>query len=102
MMRPMKHLSVTTLPRTIYEIDGAREVAIEFRSFSKTAGFTGTRCAYTVVPKNCMAYDASGQKHSLHPLWNRRQTTKFNGVSYPVQRAAEAVYSEAGKARSSK
>ncbi len=86
-----------SLPRSIYEVAGAREVAIEFRSFSKTAGFTGTRCAYTVVPRNCVAYDAQGNKRSLHPLWLRRQTTKFNGVSYPVQKAAEAVYSDAGK-----
>jgi LL-diaminopimelate aminotransferase len=85
------------LPHSIYEIDGAKEVAIEFRSFSKTAGFTGTRCAYTVVPKECMAYDFSGQKHSVHSLWNRRHTTKFNGVSYPVQKAAEAVYSPEGR-----
>ena len=85
------------LPRSIYEIEGAREVAIEFRSFSKTAGFTGTRCAYTVVPKTCAAYDGKGQRHRLHGLWNRRQSTKFNGVSYPVQRAAEAVYSDEGK-----
>jgi LL-diaminopimelate aminotransferase len=85
------------LPRSIYEIEGAREVAIEFRSFSKTAGFTGTRCAYTVVPKTCVAYDDKGQRHKLHGLWNRRQSTKFNGVSYPVQRAAEAVYSDEGK-----
>jgi len=84
------------LPRSIYEIDGAREVAIEFRSFSKTAGFTGTRCAYTVVPKACVAFDGSGAKHSLHSFWNRRQSTKFNGVSYPVQKAAEAVYSDEG------
>jgi len=86
-----------TLPRSIYEIEGAREVAIELRSFSKTAGFTGTRCAFTVVPKDCSAFDSSGGKHSLHSLWNRRQTTKFNGVSYPVQKAAEAAYSDAGK-----
>jgi LL-diaminopimelate aminotransferase len=86
-----------SLPQSIYEIEGARDVAIEFRSFSKTAGFTGTRCAYTVVPKNCMAYDRQGKGHSLHGLWNRRHTTKFNGVSYPVQRAAEAVYSQAGQ-----
>jgi len=86
-----------SLPHSIYEIDGAKEVAIEFRSFSKTAGFTGTRCAFTVVPKICIAYNSNGKKHALHPLWNRRHTTKFNGVSYPVQRAAEAVYSEAGK-----
>ena len=88
-----------SLPHSIYEIEGAREVAIEFRSFSKNAGFTGTRCAYTVVPRECMAYDASGSRQPVHPLWNRRHSTKFNGVSYPVQRAAEAVYSEAGKAQ---
>lgn len=85
------------LPRSIYEIEGAREVAIEFRSYSKTAGFTGTRCAFTVVPKDCMAYDSKGENHDLHSLWNRRHCTKFNGVSYPVQRAAEAVYSAEGK-----
>ena len=88
-----------SLPRSIYEIEGAREVALEFRSFSKTAGFTGTRCAYTVVPKSCKAFTESGKEHSLHALWNRRHTTKFNGVSYPVQRAAEAVYSKKGKAQ---
>ena len=86
-----------SLPRSIYDIQGAKEVAIEFRSFSKNAGFTGTRCAYTVVPKDCMAYDSKGGKQAIHPLWNRRHCTKFNGVSYPVQRAAEAVYSEEGK-----
>jgi LL-diaminopimelate aminotransferase len=86
-----------TLPHSIYEIEGARQVAIEFRSFSKTAGFTGTRCAYTVVPKSLVAFTASGEAHSLHSLWNRRHSTKFNGVSYPVQRAAEAVYGDAGK-----
>lgn len=85
------------LPRSIYEIEGARDVAIEFRSFSKTAGFTGTRCAFTVIPKTCMAYTADGEKHPVHALWNRRHSTKFNGVSYPVQKAAQAVYSEAGK-----
>lgn len=87
------------LPHSIFEIEGARDVAIEFRSFSKTAGFTGTRCAYTVVPKTCMAYDKNGKRYSLHALWNRRQTTKFNGVSYPVQKAAEAVYSGVGRAQ---
>jgi len=87
------------LPRSIYEIEGAREVAVEFRSFSKNAGFTGTRCAYTVVPEECVVRDRSGREHSLHQLWNRRQCTKFNGVSYPVQRAAEAVYSDAGQAQ---
>lgn len=86
-----------SLPRSIYEIQGAREVAIEFRSYSKSAGFTGTRCAYTVVPKECRAYDSHGDKQLLHALWNRRHCTKFNGVSYPVQRAAEAVYSDEGK-----
>jgi len=85
------------IPHSIYEIEGARDVAIEFRSFSKTAGFTGTRCAFTVVPKSCMAYNRAGECVPLHPLWNRRHTTKFNGVSYPVQRAAEAVYSPEGK-----
>jgi LL-diaminopimelate aminotransferase len=87
------------LPHSIFEIDGAREVAIEFRSFSKTAGFTGTRCAYTVVPMDCFASDSNGGKHSLHFLWNRRQTTKFNGVSYPVQKAAAAIYSEEGQSQ---
>jgi LL-diaminopimelate aminotransferase len=86
-----------SLPKSIYEIEGAKEVAIEFRSFSKNAGFTGTRCAYTVVPKECVAFDVKGNKQPLHSLWNRRHCTKFNGVSYPVQRAAEAVYSDAGK-----
>jgi len=85
------------VPRSIYEIEGARDVAIEFRSFSKTAGFTGTRCAYTVVPKSLQAYDASGQAHSLHALWNRRHTTKFNGVAYPIQKAAAAVYTPEGQ-----
>ncbi|MGD2270851.1 MAG: LL-diaminopimelate aminotransferase [Desulfobacterales bacterium] len=89
-----------SLPKSIYEIEGAREVAIEFRSFSKTAGFTGTRCAYTVVPKACRAYTRSGSRHSLHALWLRRQTTKFNGVSYPVQRAAEAIYTDEGRRQS--
>ena len=88
-----------SVPKSIYEVAGARQVAIEFRSFSKTAGFTGTRCAYTVVPKECVAYDASGNAHPLHGFWNRRHTTKFNGVSYPVQRAAEAAYSDEGKAQ---
>lgn len=85
------------VPRTIFEIEGAREVAVEFRSFSKTAGFTGTRCAYTVVPKEVMVYDSEGKAHSLNKLWLRRQTTKFNGVSYPVQAAAAAIYTPEGK-----
>jgi LL-diaminopimelate aminotransferase len=87
------------LPKSIFEIQGAREVAIEFRSFSKTAGFTGTRCAYTVVPTSCTAYTANGEAHSVHDLWFRRQSTKFNAVSYPVQRAAAAVYSDEGRAQ---
>jgi len=86
------------IPQTIFEIPGARECAIEFRSFSKTAGFTGTRCAFTVVPKDCVAWDAAGKPHSLHELWARRMATKFNGVSYPVQRAAAAVYTPQGSA----
>jgi len=85
------------VPRSIYEIEGAREVAIEFRSLSKTAGFTGTRCAYTVVPKEVMAYDESGNAVSLNGLWNRRQTTKFNGVPYITQRAAAAVFTSEGQ-----
>ncbi|MCL6611717.1 MAG: LL-diaminopimelate aminotransferase [Peptococcaceae bacterium] len=85
------------IPHSIYEVEGAREVAVEFRSFSKTAGFTGTRCAYTVVPREVKAYDSSGKAHPLNDLWLRRQTTKFNGVSYPVQAAAAAVYSEEGR-----
>ncbi|MDY3940177.1 MAG: LL-diaminopimelate aminotransferase [Spirochaetia bacterium] len=88
-----------SLPHSIYEIDGADEVAIEFRSFSKTAGFTGTRCAFTVVPKKVKAYTADGEAVALNPLWNRRQSTKFNGVSYPVQKAAAAVYTPEGKAQ---
>jgi len=86
-----------SLPQSIFEIPGARACAIEFRSFSKTAGFTGTRCAFTVVPKECMAWDAAGTAQSLHAAWSRRQATKFNGVSYPVQRAAAAVYTPAGR-----
>jgi LL-diaminopimelate aminotransferase len=84
------------LVHSIYEIPGAREVAIEFRSLSKTAGFTGTRCAYTVVPKDLKARNAKGELVALHGLWNRRQTTKFNGVSYPIQKAAAAIFTEAG------
>jgi LL-diaminopimelate aminotransferase len=88
-----------SIPHSIYEIEGASEVAIEFRSFSKTAGFTGTRCAYTVVPKKCRAFAPDGSAQMLHAMWLRRQTTKFNGVSYPVQRAAEAVFSAEGQAQ---
>lgn len=87
------------VPHSIFEVEGAREVAVEFRSFSKTAGFTGTRCAYTIVPKEVMVYDSNGTAHSLNSLWLRRQTTKFNGVSYPVQAGAVAIFSEAGKSQ---
>lgn len=90
-------ITESDVPHSIYEIEGAKEVAIEFRSFSKTAGFTGTRCAYTVVPKAVMGYTKSGEKVSLNRLWNRRHTTKFNGVPYIIQRAAEACYSPEGK-----
>ena len=85
------------IPHSIYEIEGAKEVAIEFRSFSKTAGFTGVRCAFAVVPNELFGYTKLGEKVSLNKLWNRRVTTKFNGVSYVVQRGAEAVYSEEGR-----
>jgi len=85
------------VPHSIYEIEGAKKVAIEFRSFSKTAGFTGTRCAYTVIPKELVGYTSKGEAVSLNKLWNRRHTTKFNGVPYIIQRAAEACYSLEGK-----
>jgi LL-diaminopimelate aminotransferase len=91
------YITDPTIPHSIYEIEGARDVAIEFRSFSKTAGFTGVRCAFTVVPKSVTAAGLGGERIPLHGLWNRRHTTKFNGVSYPVQRAAEAIYSPEGK-----
>lgn len=84
------------IPHSIYEVEGAKKCAIEFRSFSKTAGFTGVRCALTVVPEEVMATTAKGEKVALNKLWNRRQSTKFNGVSYPVQKAAQAVYSDEG------
>ncbi|MDD3454862.1 MAG: aminotransferase class I/II-fold pyridoxal phosphate-dependent enzyme, partial [Methanobacteriales archaeon] len=85
------------IPHSIYEIEGAREVAIEFRSLSKTAGFTGVRCAYTIVPEELEAEDTQGKTHQVNRLWNRRQTTKFNGVSYPVQVAAAATYTKRGQ-----
>ena len=85
------------IPHSIYELEGAKDVAIEFRSYSKTAGFTGIRCAYTVAPKTVFGKDTKGNKVSLNKLWNRRTTTKFNGASYIVQRAAEATYSEEGR-----
>ncbi|MCX6344935.1 MAG: LL-diaminopimelate aminotransferase [Armatimonadetes bacterium] len=91
------YITEPDIPHSIYEVEGAKECAIEFRSFSKTAGFTGTRCAYTVVPKTVMARTKSGESHPLNKLWNRRQTTKFNGVPYVVQKAAEAVYSIEGR-----
>ena len=85
------------IPHSIYEIPGANECAIEFRSFSKTAGFTGLRCAYTVVPCGIQVRDGRGTPHRLRDLWLRRHTTKFNGTAYPVQRAAEAIYSDEGQ-----
>lgn len=87
------------VPQSIYEIEGAKDVAIEFRSYSKTAGFTGVRCAYTIVPRAVKAKDESGNEVSVADLWNRRHTTKFNGVSYVTQRGAEAIYSAEGKAQ---
>jgi LL-diaminopimelate aminotransferase len=91
------YISDPAIPHSIYEIDGAREVAIEFRSFSKTAGFTGTRCAYMVIPISLVATSSDGSEKPLNPLWFRRHTTKFNGVSYPVQKAAAAIYTPEGK-----
>lgn len=85
------------IPHSIYEIRGAKKCAIEFRSYSKTAGFTGIRCGYTVVPKELTAAKLDGERIPLNPLWNRRQTTKFNGTSYITQRAAEAIYTPEGK-----
>lgn len=91
------YITDPTIPHSIFEIEGAKEVALEFRSFSKTAGFTGTRCAFTVIPKELLAYDSKGTAHQVRTLWNRRHSTKFNGVSYPVQKAAAAIYTEEGK-----
>ena len=85
------------IPHSIYEIDGAKDIAIEFKSYSKTAGFTGLRCGYVVIPKSVKGYDKNGESYEFNKLWNRRTTTKFNGTSYVIQRAAEAVYSEEGK-----
>ena len=90
-------ISTPEIPLSIYEIEGAREVAIECCSFSKTAGFTGTRCAYTVVPHEVKGRTADGKEVELNAMWKRRMATKFNGVSYPVQRAAAAVYTEVGQ-----
>ena len=85
------------VPHSIYEIEGAKEVAIEFRSFSKKAGVTGTRCAFTVIPKELKGYTAAGEPVSINQLWNRRHSTKFNGVPYIVQKAAESIYTPEGK-----
>ena len=85
------------IPHSIFEIEGAKRCAIEFRSFSKTAGFTGVRCGYTVIPKEVTATTATGEQVALNTLWNRRQCTKFNGTSYITQRGAEAIYSKEGK-----
>jgi LL-diaminopimelate aminotransferase len=93
------YISDPAIPHSIYEIPGARQCAIEFRSFSKNGGFTGLRCAFTVVPKSLMGFTAEGAPGALHPLWHRRMSTKFNGVSYPVQRAAEALYSSEGRSQ---
>ena len=87
------------VPHSIYEIEGAKEVAIEFRSYSKTAGFTGARCAFTVIPKALYGTDDEGEPHSLNAMWNRRHTTKFNGVPYVTQKGALACYSDEGKAQ---
>ena len=91
------YISDPEVPHSIYEIEGARECAIEFRSFSKTAGFTGTRCAFTIVPKELQGRTAGGESVSLHALWFRRQSTKFNGVPYVVQRGAAAIYTDEGR-----
>ncbi len=91
------YISDSKIPHSIYEIEGAKEVAIEFRSFSKTAGFTGVRCAFTVVPKELRTYTRAGQSVALNPLWNRRHCTKFNGVSYITQVGAAAIYCDEGK-----
>ena len=90
------YITDTEVPHSIYEIDGAKQCAIELRSFSKTAGFTGTRCAYTIIPKELSGKTKSGEVKNIHPLWSRRQSTKFNGVSYIVQRGAEAAMNDAG------
>lgn len=91
------YIQDSEIPHSIYEIRGARKCAIEFHSYSKTAGFTGVRCGYTIVPKDLTVADFEGNRHSVHQLWNRRQCTKFNGASYISQRAAEAIYTPEGK-----
>lgn len=91
------YITEADVPRSIYEIEGARDVAIEFRSFSKTAGFTGTRCGYTVIPKSVTGTAADGSRVEFNKLWNRRHTTKFNGTAYIIQRGAAAIYTEEGR-----
>ena len=91
------YINDDAIPHSIYEVEGGREVAIEFRSYSKNAGFTGIRCGYTVVPRELVGRSGAGEEVDLHRLWARRHATKFNGVAYPVQRGAAAVYSPAGK-----
>ncbi|MBQ7480058.1 MAG: LL-diaminopimelate aminotransferase, partial [Selenomonadaceae bacterium] len=91
------YITEKDVPRSIYEIEGAKDVAIEFRSFSKTAGFTGTRCGYTVIPKSVTGMAADGSRVQFNKLWNRRHTTKFNGTAYIVQRGAAAIYTEEGQ-----
>jgi LL-diaminopimelate aminotransferase len=91
------YISSSDIPHSIFEIPGANECALEFRSFSKTGGFTGVRCGFTVMPKSVLGKTRAGKKLPLHPLWHRRWSTKSNGVSYPVQRGAEALYSEEGR-----
>ena len=93
------YITEKNIPRSIYEVESAKDVAIEFRSFSKTAGFTGTRCGYVVIPENLTGTTSSGEKILLKNLWLRRQTTKFNGTAYIVQRGAEAIYSDEGQAQ---
>ena len=90
-------ISEENIPRSIYEIEGAKDVAIEFKSYSKTAGFTGVRCGYVVIPKTVCGYDNEGNKIELNKLWNRRQCTKFNGTPYITQRGAEAIYTKEGQ-----
>ena len=93
------YITEKNIPRSIYEVEGAKDVAIEFRSFSKTAGFTGTRCGYVVIPENLCGKTSAGEKVPLKNLWLRRQTTKFNGTAYIVQRGAAAIYSDEGQAQ---
>jgi len=92
-----KFIEDENVPHSIYEVEGAKKVAIEFKSYSKTAGFTGIRCGYTIVPKEAVAYDSNGNEIKLNSLWYRRQCTKFNGASYISQKGAEAIYSEEGQ-----